>query len=366
MQAWGLSQSIRRLSKSAGLSLDNTIRRAGRPWSFTHTMTSVAAPVESRRLLRRMLARSGDPHDAIEIDWSTPINLERWFVCPTTTPLYYAPVYRQLSEADQLRYNQLTAVSFNELIAFFESTFAASVLSALDGGALRRDDPELAGALAQFVAEERLHTLWWRRLSSLSQGRAAGDAAEPIIRVSPTAQRFLAELTGRPRWFPAVFWVMLALEERSLEISRRCLRMPPVMMEPRYREVYRKHLEHEAAHVEIDCQLIELHYASRSRAMRRVNATLLRRMIGNYFLPPNRSAVLVLKQLVRERPTLAPLLPQMIAELKAVGHSPAYHEMMYSRSSTPLTFAHFDRFPEMHAMRKVLQSYTPQLEESRR
>jgi hypothetical protein len=329
-------------------------------------MTSVAAPAESRRLLRRMLARSGDPHDAIEIEWSTPIDMERWFVCPTTTPLYYAPVYRQLSEADQRRYNQLTAVSFNELIAFFESTFAASVLAALNDGALRRDDPELARALEQFVAEERLHTLWWRRLSSLSHASATVDASEPIIRISPTAQRFLAKLTGRPRWFPAVFWVMLALEERSLEISHRCLRMPPGMIEPRYREVYRKHLEHEAAHVEIDCQLIELHYANRSQAVRRVNAMLLRRMIANYFLPPNRSAVLVLRRLVRDRPALAPLLPQMIAELKAVGHSPAYHEMMYSRSSTPLTFAHFDRFPEMHSMRRILKSYTPRPEEPRR
>ena len=172
-------------------------------------------------------------------------------------------------------------------------------------------------------------------------------------------------LTGRPRWFPAVFWVMLALEERSLEISHRCLRMPPGMIEPRYREVYRKHLEHEAAHVEIDCQLIELHYANRSHAVRRVNATLLRRMIANYFLPPNRSAVLVLRRLVRDRPALAALLPQMIAELKAVGHLPAYHEMMYSRSSTPLTFAHFDRFPEMHSMRRTLKSYMPLPEEPR-
>lgn len=362
--AWRLSQIIRRLSKSARLSLDDAIRRAGRHGSFTQSMTPVAAPSDSRRLLRRMLARSGDPHDAIEIDWSNPIDVDRWFVCPTTTPLYYAPIYERLSEADQRRYNQLAAVSFNELIAFFESTFAASVLSALGNESLRREDPELARALEQFVAEEREHTGWWRRLSSLSESNGLGDSPNAIIRVSPMIQRLLSGLTSRPRWFPAVFWVMLALEERSLEISRRCLRMPRSAIEPRYREVYRKHLEHEAAHVEIDCQLIELHYANRSAALRRINARLLRKMIGGYFLPPNRSAVLVLKRLVRERPALTSLRPQMIAELKTVGNSPAYHEMMYSRSSTPLTFRYFDRFQEMHSMRNVLKSYRPQPEGS--
>jgi hypothetical protein len=32
---------------------------------------------------------------------------------------------------------------------------------------------------------------------------------------------------------------------------------------------------------------------------------------------------------------------------------------MYSRESTPITFALFDRFEEMHAMQTVLRSYQP-------
>jgi hypothetical protein len=56
---------------------------------------------------------------------------------------------------------------------------------------------------------------------------------------------------------------------------------------------------------------------------------------------------------------LKPQLPVMIRQLHEVGDSAEYHEMMYSRKTTPLSFALFDRFEEMHRMQHVLQSYTP-------
>jgi hypothetical protein len=62
---------------------------------------------------------------------------------------------------------------------------------------------------------------------------------------------------------------------------------------------------------------------------------------------------------VTQHPDLAPLLPEMVRQLKQLSDCPDYHEMMYSRKTTPITFALFDRFEEMHAIRHVLHSYRP-------
>jgi hypothetical protein len=293
-------------------------------------------------------------------DFSTPIDRSRWFVCPTLTPLYYAPVYRDLEEQHQRRYNQLTALCFSELISFFETTFAASVLAALAAGKHNGIDSELAACLEQFVDEEREHTQWWQQLNRLSEPSLYAERQRAIIRL-PAAFRFvLNQFTKRPGAFPMVFWVMLALEERSLEISRRCLRMPAERIEPRYLAIYRAHLQHEVRHVQLDWHLIERFYETASQMLRKFNARLLRMAIARFFLPPTRSAMCVVRRLVAECPELTSLGKVIESQLVQVGDDPAYHVMMYSRDSTPITFALFDRFEEMHAMRTVLHSYEPQ------
>ena len=302
--------------------------------------------------------------DEPAFDFTTPIDCTRWFVCPTLTPLYYAPVYRDLSEDQRRRYNQLTAMSFSELIAFFEGTFAASVLAALSAAGGRQNQAEpadtaLATCLSGFLADERKHIGWWRELNRLSDPELYAHMEQRIIRVPAVTRRLLATMTSRPGTFPVVYWIMLALEERSLDISRRTMQMDSAVLEPRYRLIYREHLKDEARHVQIDGHLIERFYAGRSRAVRKWNAWLLSVVIGKFLLPPTRSAVRVARRLACEYPEIATLVPRMIAELHEVGRNPEYHAMMYSRGTTPTLFALFDQFAELHGMRRVLSSYTP-------
>jgi hypothetical protein len=136
--------------------------------------------------------------------------------------------------------------------------------------------------------------------------------------------------------------------------------MPAGQIEPRYRAVYRAHLSHELRHVEIDWHLIDRYYGCRSQFVRHLNARLFRLAIGRFFLPPTWSAVKVVDRLVLEHRELATLHAAMRRELADVGQELAYQQMMYSRETTPITFALFDRFPEFHAMRRVLRTYQPQ------
>jgi P-aminobenzoate N-oxygenase AurF len=313
-----------------------------------------------RRPLDGLLARGGaHSDDEPDFDFETPIDRGCWFVCPTLTPLYYAPIYQELDEPHRRRYNQLTALSFSELIAFFETTFAASVLAALAKSRRNEPDRGLTDCLESFIAEERHHTEWWRRLNRLSDPELYRDADEAIIRPSGWAKLLLRQVTRRPQLFPMAFWVMLILEERSLEISRRCMRSGDHVIEPRYRAIYRAHLAHEVRHVQIDWHLIERYYAGRSAMLRRINARMLLTAVAHFFLPPTRAAVRVVGRLVEEHPELEPIAATMRRQLVDVGSEPAYHEMMYSRESTPIAFLLFDRFPELHSMRRVLLSYQP-------
>lgn len=305
-----------------------------------------------------MLRRAGDPRDAIDVSWDEPVDTQRWFVCPTSTPLYYAPIYSELNRDEQLRYNHLTAIYFNELISYFETSFAASVLAAVGRAATAGDDPQFSAALRQFIADEQQHTLWWRQLTRLSQTSGDGDQP-PLFQTPWTLAALLNKLLARPRLFPAVFWIMLVLEERSLDISRRVLQRDPGEMEPRYREVYRKHMEHEVAHVALDCELLQRYFAPRSQAVRRLNARLFRTALGRFLLPPVRGAKRVVCRLLADCPRLAPLQPEILGQLDAVGNSHRYHQMMYSRESTPVAFSLFDRYGEMHRLADVLLCYEP-------
>src|SRR4051812_14361459 len=281
------------------------------------TLADVQSTIR-RRPLERLAGRLHE-HDESKhkFDFVTPIDRSRWYVCPTLTPLYYAPVYDELTESQQRRYNQLTALCFSELIAFFETTFIPSVLAALATSRSAARD-ELVQCLQHFVAEEQEHTRWWRQLNRLSEPGLYDKAENAIVRLPAFAQLLLRQMTKRPDWFPFVFWVMLALEERSLEISRRCIQLPTDEIEPRYLAIYRTHLSDEVRHVQIDWHLIERYYAARSAAVRKLNARLFRQAIRSFFLPPTRSAVCVIEHLTHECPELKPLSNKMKRQVSAV------------------------------------------------
>src|SRR5690606_26164825 len=104
----------------------------------------------------------------------------------------------------------------------------------------------------------------------------------------------------------AVFWLMLTLEERSLEISRRCLRLSDDQIEPTYRRIYAMHRIDEALHIQIDRLLIDMYFARQARPLRQANARLFQRLIGGTLLKPARAARRGLEALLAEFPELRP------------------------------------------------------------
>lgn len=289
------------------------------------------------------------------IDWATPIDRSRQFFCESLTPLSYTPVWAELGPDHRRRYNQLTGMMASELILLLETECLGATLAAVTASG----DDALAAAVGRFAADERRHADTWRRLNRLSEPAWYAGTDHVLCRPSPALRALARTIARHPVACPAVFWIQLSQEERSIEISRRCLRVPADRMEPRYAAVYREHLRDEVRHVQIDCHLIERFYAGRSPTVRRLTAALVRPLLGTVFLRPLRSTVRVATVLAGEFPELAPLVPRIRRELAALTADDDYQRMMYSREATPMTFAWFDRFPEFHTMRRVLHAYEP-------
>jgi len=294
------------------------------------------------------------------IDWTTPIDRSRRFYCDTLTPLYYTRVYAELGDAHRLRYNQLTGLYSNELIGFLETFVLGRTLDAL----IERTDldlPEaLTAALRGFRHDEQGHADQWRRLNRLSEPEWYAGCDYRILAVGRAAKAAASFVAGHPVAFPLMFWFQLVQEERSVDISRR-IAAAAGDLEPRYVAVYRGHLRDEIRHVHIDWHLIDHLFARRRVLWRRLNARLFRQIVGTLFLAPAAATTRIVRRLVREFPELRPIEARTIDELATLGTSEAYCSMMYSRETTPITFALFDRYPEFHPMREPLKSYHPRL-----
>lgn len=323
-----------------------------------------ATAILSRRAPLQQLGGAREPSRSLRgIDWATPIDRSRWFLCETLTPLYYTRVYHQLSLEHRRRYNQLTGMFANELIAFLEREFLDAVLNAVRAAPHRGSGwSALREAVSEFRIEEQQHLVLWRRLNELSDPARYAGTDRVFLRVGPVVTELGRFAARHPRAMPVVFWIQLLQEERSIEMSRRCARMPAESIEPRYAAIYRSHLRDEIRHVQIDCHLIEQFYVPRSPPVRWTTALLLRRLLAAVFLAPGASTGRVIAALTQECPDLLPMLPVFCRELRSVQLNPDYQRMMYSRETTPIAFELFDRFPEFARLRSVLHTYNPGFE----
>jgi uncharacterized protein (DUF2267 family) len=290
------------------------------------------------------------------IDWETPIDRTRWFFCETLTPLYYTRIYRELSLEHRRRYNQLTGMLANEIISVLETEFLQASLHAV---ASTRGDPDLLAAVQRFKEDERRHADIWLTLNRLSEPAWYASKTRRFVCMPAYARVASRVIARHPLAFPVVFWLQLAQEERSIEISRRCMRVAAERIEPRYAAAYAAHLPDEIRHVQIDRYLIERFYDSRSAMIRATTARLFKAVMARFLLTPVDSTARVISTLAAEFFELRPLVPRMRRELRELEKDDEYHEMMYSRRTTPNTFALFDRFEEFHQMRHVLRAYQP-------
>jgi len=276
------------------------------------------------------------------------------FIPAELTPLFHAAVYRELTEAERLRYNQLHALYFNEQIMFLETALGRPVLAAL----LRETWPErLAAGLRQFLDDEIRHTEMFRQLNRRCAPHLYQDRDHCFVRVPAVWAAVSRWAVSRPLSLPLFLWLMLLQEERALYYSRAYLRHPSPL-EPAFVEAHRLHLADEARHVRWDEELLDALWLRTHPRLRTLNAKLFAWMLEELFGAPKRAQLRVLDELARELPELRGRLPEMRRQMLALGRDEAYRKTLYSREIVPRTFARFDECPEFRML--SLCGYRPQ------
>lgn len=314
------------------------------------------ARISTTRLIEQAQCQDHPP-----LDLSEPVSHDYYFLCPTSTPLYYTDFYQQLTEPQARRYNQLTALSFNELLTLFESQACEILLPTL--AAHPSVPPELAQYLAHFRDEELEHLKLWRALNQSAEPQWYGDTLAVFVKPSNVALKTFQWACRHPRWFPMLVWLVLMQEELAMELARRA-GASDFSIEPHFLKAYRQHREDEVRHVQVDWYLIDSFYQSCPSWIRLANARLFRACVKEFFIRPARMALRVFDRLCVEFPELVSERGKARRQLRELAADEAYHTMLYSRRSHPITFSLFDQVPEFHAMSRVLLSYDVRTEES--
>jgi len=283
------------------------------------------------------------------------IDFSRQFMPEELTALYHAPAYSALTVVQRLRYNQLSALYFNEQTMFFEKTLARNVL----GYFLTRPLPdELKSGLRQFMAEEEQHSAMFRGLNLRCAEAIYRRQEFHFIRVPPIAARILDFISKRPSRFPLLLWLMHLQEERAVFFARTFLESAD-SLEPHFVAAQRKHLADEIGHVRWDEALLDWVWPKTRPLLRRFNIRMFGWMIEEYFSTPKRSALRVAAALVEQFPELQPQYREFCRQLQNLGRDGNYRRSLYCPENVPSTFKRFDAWPEFRALNDAMPGYLP-------
>ena len=284
------------------------------------------------------------------------IDFSRRFMPEELTPLYHTRCYGRLDACQQLRYNQLHALYFNEQTMFFEKALARNVL----GYFLRQSLPmPLKAGLRQFMLEEEQHTEMFRHLNrTCAPGIYLREDFYFIEPKWPVAAA-LNFVSKRPNWFPFLLWLMHLQEERALFFGKSFLKNAEAL-EPQFVAVQRKHVADEVGHVAWDEALLDWVWPKAGLVHRQFNSRIFAWMIEEYFSTPKRAAVRVVGELVKEFPELGPEYAGICGELLALGRNVEYRKSLYCIENVPNTFKRFSACPEFQAVTSAMPGYVPE------
>lgn len=281
------------------------------------------------------------------------VDFSKKFIPENLTPLFYTPVYRQLTAQQRLRYNQLHALYFNEQIIFFETAIGRGMLETLQ----RESWPDgFEARLRQFWDDERRHSEMFRQLNRRCAPEIYARGQFHFIELPRLPVAVLSWATRHPRAFPLFIWLMFLQEERSLYYSKEFLRQRDGL-EPNFVATFRAHLVDEVRHVPCDQELIERLWRQASPTLRRINARLFAWMLEQYFFTPRRAQLRVVEAFARESAELRGLELEMRRQMLALSKDADYQRTLYSRQIVPHCFEWFDQWPEFRPLERVMAGY---------
>ena len=272
------------------------------------------------------------------------------FVPESFTQLYHTPLYRELDDAQRLRYNQLYGLRSNELFMLFEEGFTRRVILRLRN-APSVVDPELGECLDLMLEEESNHHRMFLDFNRQLLPQAYRDAGGYFARPGPVEGALLALLTLRPTSWPFMLCLILLLEEFSTAFSHLLIRREHVDgLSAGYVRLHRLHMLDETRHVTLDAVLLQRLLPALSQKRRMMNGRIFRYLL-NEMLAPKRSGIRVLHALSIEFPELKARLPAMEHAVRSLSHDPGMVSLVTDAQTLPVTHGLMQRYPAFNWIR---------------
>ena len=296
--------------------------------------------------LRRGSERSLQSATAIRFG---PIDFSLPFIHEHFTQLYFTPFYRELTEAQRLRYNQLSGIRSNEQFILFEHGFTRQVIARLATLPQVTAQPDLLACLALMLKEEEAHEAMFDPLNRDCAPLLYRHGHPCFTRLSRLEHVALWLITRIRQQFVFLVWLILILEEHStlLSISMRERPMTESLgpLEPNMIKAHTVHLKDEARHVHIDANLIDLLLERTPPLWRATNAILFRRLLAE-ILTPKRAGIRVIRHLAQEFPSLRTNEESMIAAVRAQGLDQSMLAVLTDEQAMPVTTLMLEKYPE--------------------
>lgn len=306
---------------------------------------------------RRIQELSTDPARCTRPFRMSPIDLSRPFIHEEFTPLYHTPLYTRLSDAQRLRYNQLSGMKVNEQFMLFERDFADRILAKLHRHPALATRPDIIACLRTMMKEEQCHHDMFRDLNQACLPEVYAHTDRYFSKLSCLETLSIRLATSMYQHLTCLLWFLLAVEEYSVGLSRAMMRSSQTetlgMLEPTFQRVHAEHVKDEIRHVHIEAQLVDACFASRGKISRCVNAYLFDVLMTYVAIP--HAAVGIIAHLVAEYPELAPLQRELIASVLSLKHDKAFTHTVFNRCLMPHTFALLDIQPELQFLSRRAQ-----------
>jgi hypothetical protein len=292
--------------------------------------------------------------DLGQLGLSKGIDFSKKFMPYSLTQIAYLPSFKDLSERDKLRYNQLNGLALCEQFIFLEKIILEpTIVNIMNSGRFTLSE-SLRAYLIRFIDDEEKHAEMFWRVLALADPQRYANRKLWICDYPKYSTLGLTLLTRYPYIVHSWIWLALIFEERTIDISKKYRSEEDI--EPLFQQAHDLHMSEEVFHVEMDRIFVEHCYANESYAFRWLSTQIFKLIISKY-TAPRRTATMIINEISKDSVEMRKLRPRLLEELRQLKDDMIFQEAMFPRRSFPQTFGQMDRFPEMSSVSKVMPSY---------
>jgi hypothetical protein len=279
---------------------------------------------------------------------------EKWSP-DSLAPWTYLASYHDLTPELQLRYNQLHALSINELFIWFEEKLLLPILSQMINN--KDFDTDFKKACQFFYDEEVKHSEMFWRLSYASAPEMYKSSKFYFLNSRQSPAKFLMEQSLKFQQLLGLWcWVLIFFEERTLMFSKEYLKAK-TDVSAAFARIHHLHMIEEARHVQMDEHFISRIYSQASPFTKKMTVLLFKQVL-NSFASPKYMSLAIAERLKIEfiRPLDHDLIDQIISDLPQLKNSAKFQDQFFGPQATKETFSVLKLHPEFDRLHSYFKT----------